>query len=105
MHATRWWQLADGRWSAEVVEHLIAGVVARDEGDAGTAVTTPATEVEPVDADRQVRKPLDPERFGPIRSGCSGPWQKSREGASNIVFMWYVTKVIWRIWMSLKFGA
>jgi len=38
--------------SAQVVEHLIAGVVAGDEGDAGSAVAAGATEVETVDAHR-----------------------------------------------------
>ena len=51
------------------------------------------------------RKPLGPGRFGPIRSGCSSPWQKSPAGAPNMVFMWYGAKVMWRIWMSLKLGA
>ena len=60
MHATRWWQLDDERWLDEVVERLVAGVVAGDEGDAGAAATACVTEVEPVDADRLVA-----ETFGP----------------------------------------
>ena len=64
-----------------------------------------AAEVEPVDADRQVAETLGPGRFGPIRSGCSSPWQKSPAGAPNMVFMWYGANVMWRIWMSLKLGA
>ena len=41
-----------------VVEDLVAGVVAGDEGDAGSAVAAGATEVEPVDGDGQVAESL-----------------------------------------------
>jgi hypothetical protein len=44
------------RRSAEVVEQLISGVVAEDEGDAGAAVANGAAEVEAVNADRQIAK-------------------------------------------------
>ena len=51
-----------GAWLAlaEVVKHLVCGVVAGDEGDAGAAVTAGAAEVEPVDADRQVAESPGP---------------------------------------------
>ena len=68
------------------------GVVARDEGDAGSAVAGGAAELEPVDIDRQVRKRLGPGRFGPVRSGCDRPWQKSP--APNMVLTWYGPKVM-----------
>ena len=91
--------------SAEVVEHLVAGVIARGEGDAGAAMASGAAEVEAVDPIGMSRKPLGPGRLGPIRSGCSKPWQKSPAGAPNMVFMWYGANVMCRITMSLKLGA
>lgn len=65
-----------------------------------------AAEVKAVDRDREVEESLGaPDLFGPSKSGCTGPWQKSPDGAPNIVFMWQGANVMWRITMSLKFGA
>jgi SAM-dependent methyltransferase len=91
--------------TAGVGQHLIAGVVARDERDARPAVAARPAEVEALDRDRLVEETLGPGRFGPISSGCSRPWQKSPLGAPNMVFMWYGANVMLRIAMSLKFGA
>jgi len=66
--------------SAEVVEHLIGGVVSGDEGDAGTAAAVGATEVEPIDSDRHIAETTGP---GQVRARQAGVQQSMAEVAGG----------------------
>src|SRR6188472_3872183 len=51
--------------NANVVEHLVARVVARDECNPRAPMASRATEVKPVERDRHVEEPLGPRTVGP----------------------------------------
>ena len=77
-------QIRYSREEPAAFEHVVAAVVAGDEGDARAPVAARTAEVEALDRDRAVGPAPGPGRNGPMNSGWRSPWVKSPPVHPNI---------------------